>query len=96
MAIFPFVLLRDKKIQENAILINHEKIHLRQQAELLILPFYIWYVAEYLLRLIAYRDRNKAYRNISFEREAYTEETNSNYLNSRPLWNFIKFINSNS
>jgi hypothetical protein len=96
MAIFPFVLLRDKKLQENAVLINHEKIHLRQQAELLILPFYIWYVAEYLLRLIAYRDRNKAYRNISFEREAYTNESNSNYLKNRPLWNFIKFTHSNS
>lgn len=96
MAIFPFVLLRDKKLKENTVLINHEKIHLRQQAELLILPFYIWYVAEYLLRLIAYRDRNKAYRNISFEREAYTNESNSNYLNDRPLWNFIKFTHSNS
>lgn len=96
MAIFPFVLLRDKKLKENTVLINHEKIHLLQQAELLILPFYIWYVAEYLLRLIAYRDRNKAYRNISFEREAYTNESNSNYLKNRPLWNFIKFTHSNS
>ena len=33
----------------------------------------------------------KAYRNISFEREAYTNEANSNYLNNRALWSFIKF-----
>lgn len=96
MAIFPFVLLRDKKLQENKVLLNHEKIHLRQQVELLVLPFYIWYVAEYLLRLIAYRDKKKAYLNISFEREAYAKETDHNYLINRPLWQFTKFINSNS
>lgn len=94
MAVFPFVLLRDKKLKENSVLLNHEKIHLRQQAELLILPFYIWYAIEYLLLLIIYRDKKKAYLNISFEREAYTNESDSNYLKNRPVWHFITFLST--
>ena len=33
-----------------------------------------------------------AYKNISFEREAYTHEKDLNYLKSRPLWNFINYV----
>jgi hypothetical protein len=79
-------------MKDNHKLINHERIHLRQQAELLILPFYIWYVAEYLIHVAACRNKKEAYYNISFEREAYGNEANLNYLKDRPFWNFIKFI----
>ena len=70
ITIYPFILVRDKALKNNAVFINHEKIHLRQQAELLILPFYIWYGIEYFIRLMYYGNRRKAYRNICFEREA--------------------------
>lgn len=71
---------------------NHEKIHLRQQAEMLILLFFLWYAIEYLLRLAKYREHDKAYRNISFEREAYAHEHDDNYLKNRMLWNFAKSL----
>jgi hypothetical protein len=29
------------------VFVNHEKIHLRQQLELLVLPFYVWYIIEF-------------------------------------------------
>src|SRR5690606_38966403 len=80
MALFPFIILRKKEYKENAVLLNHEKIHLRQQAELLILPFYLWYLIEFIIRLAYYRNHKEAYRSISFEREAYNNETNPNYL----------------
>lgn len=92
MALFPFILLRDKKLLQNSLLLNHERIHLRQQAEMLVLPFYFWYAAEYLIRLAQYRDRKRAYRAISFECEAYAHEADATYLQRRPLWNFIKFL----
>ena len=92
IAVFPFILLHDKQQLQNRILINHEKIHLRQQAELLILLFFFWYFLEYLVRLFKYREHDKAYRNISFEREAYAHEHDSNYLKNRMLWNFSKFV----
>jgi hypothetical protein len=94
MALFPFILLRDKRMKDNHKLINHERIHLRQQAELLILPFYIWYITEYLIRLAVCRNKKEAYYNISFEREAYSNEANLNYLNNKPFWSFIKNLRS--
>lgn len=33
--------------------------------------YYVWYGIEYLIRLTKYRDRDKAYRMIAFEQEAY-------------------------
>ncbi len=91
IAIFPFIFLR-RGGAENEILINHERIHLRQQAELLILPFYLWYLIEYLLKLIVYRDHDKAYRNISFEREAYQNDEDPGYLKTRKFWSFVKYL----
>ena len=92
MALYPFIIVRDTGLAVNAVLLNHERIHLRQQLEMLILPFYIWYVLEYFIRLIKYRNRKTAYRNISFEREAYANEGNLSYLHSRTFWTFLKYL----
>lgn len=92
MALFPFILVHDQKMKENKVLINHERIHLRQQVELLILPFYLWYVTEYCINRLRNMDAKTAYRNISFEREAYSNEGSSNYLSNRPLWNFVNYL----
>lgn len=72
--------------------INHERIHNAQMKELLFIPFYILYVFEWLILLILYRNWNKAYRNISFEREAYANGHNLNYLNNRKPYSFLKYI----
>ncbi|WP_297332092.1 hypothetical protein [Flavobacterium sp.] len=92
MALFPFLLLKDKKYSSNQVLLQHEKIHFRQQAELLILPFYIWYITEYVVRLVIYKNHSSAYKNISFEREAYANENNTGYLKNRKPYSFFKFI----
>jgi hypothetical protein len=91
ITIFPFILIGVASDKRNAILINHEKIHIRQQIELLILPFYIWYLFDFGIQFIKYKDKNKAYRNICFEREAYANELNLNYLAKRDCWNFLKY-----
>lgn len=93
ITLFPFILLRNQADKSNTILINHEKIHLRQQLELMIVFFYLWYVLEYYYWLIKLKNPNKAYKTISFEREAYAMEGNLNYLNSRKFWGFWKFLN---
>ncbi len=92
VTIYPFVLVKYREDLNDIIFINHEKIHIRQQVELLIIPFFIWYLSEYFVRLLQYRNANLAYRNISFEREAYSEESNLLYLNSRPFYRFCKFF----
>jgi len=90
MALFPFVLVKTKK--PGSILINHECIHLRQQLEMGIILFYIWYFAEYLIRLIQYRKHYLAYLHISFEQEAYRNETDMEYLTRRGFWAFLKYV----
>ncbi|MNL12216.1 hypothetical protein D3C87_1330780 [compost metagenome] len=92
MAVFPFVLVKYDFDKTNGVFVNHEKIHLRQQIEMLILPFFIWYVFEFLIRFIQYKNKDLAYRNISFEREAYTNETNLNYLKNRSFFQFLNYI----
>lgn len=92
MTLFPFIFLREAKDRSNAVLIHHERIHLRQQLELLILPFYIIYFSEWLVKLCYYRDRRKAYLNLSFEREAYQNETNLQYLEQRKWFQFLRYI----
>ena len=54
--------------------------------------FYILYVLEWLVRLIQYKGTYMAYRNISFEREAYQSEEDLYYLKCRKIFNFINYI----
>ncbi len=89
---FPFVFLKDAADKKNVVFVNHERIHLRQQLELLIIPFYVWYLLEYLFRLVQLRDRKKAYYAISFEREAYENEKDLSYLKRRSFWKFISYL----
>jgi hypothetical protein len=91
---YPFVFLSDKKDKEHKALLNHEKIHIKQQLELLVVFFFIWYGIEFLIRLVQYKNRREAYYNISFEREAYTKEKDLDYLKQRSFWNFLKYVNS--
>ncbi len=90
--LFPFVFIKYALDRDNQVLINHERIHLRQQLELLILPFLIWYFLEFLLRLIQYKNWDLAYRNVCFEKEAYVNEKNISYLNKRKHYNFLKYL----
>lgn len=92
LSLWPFIFLKSDAFKEDTVLINHEKIHLRQQEELLILPFYILYISEWLLRSIWYLDSYRAYQNISFEREAYSNESQSDYLSQRKSFSFIKYL----
>ncbi|MBT8306120.1 MAG: hypothetical protein KJN85_04225, partial [Maribacter sp.] len=90
LSLWPFIILKHDALKDDIFLINHEKIHLAQQKELLIIPFYILYVAEWMVRSLYYFDTYKAYQNLSFEREAYRNEKNVAYLTNRAAFSFIK------
>jgi hypothetical protein len=92
ITLFPFIFLREAKDKSNTILIHHERIHLRQQLELLIFPFYLVYFLEWFVKLCYYRDRRKAYLNLSFEREAYQNESNLDYLKKRKWFQFLQYM----
>lgn len=72
ITIWPFIFTRKKQLSN--VVINHENIHGKQQLELLIIPFYIIYFIEWLF---------KGYSNISFEKEAYSNQNNLSYLKVR-------------
>lgn len=92
ITLFPFIFVKKKEYRQNKVLINHEKIHLRQQLELLIIPFYIWYLSEYYIKYLKYKDPNLAYRNISFEKEAYENDQDLDYIKTRKFWSFLSYI----
>jgi hypothetical protein len=92
MAIFPFILVSNTAAVNDQTLIYHEKIHLRQQAELLIIPFYILYLLNYLINLTVCRKHKQAYLNIAFEREAYQNEANSTYLKNRKWFSWYRYL----
>ena len=92
ITIYPFIVLSYRQDMDNDVLINHEKIHIKQQIEMLIVPFFLWYGFEFLIRFIHYRNSRQAYLNISFEKEAYQNEKDLHYLKQRSFWKFLKYI----
>jgi hypothetical protein len=95
IVLFGFVFLNKRskslKNDEFTVLLNHERIHIRQQLELLFLPFFILYIGEWLVLLLKYKNRDLAYRNISFEKEAYDNAENLNYLDNRKPYFWRKY-----
>lgn len=95
--------------------INHEKIHVRQWIECMIIGilicllclvsgfswwflffililYYILYGIGFLVRLIVSHNAEIAYKNISFEKEAYRNEDNLLYLKYKNVLTFLKYI----
>ena len=77
LSLWPFIILKDDALKKS---------------ELLILPFYLFYILEWLIRTILYLDRYRAYQNISFEREAYANEKNPKYLAERRPFSFLDYL----
>lgn len=73
----------------SAKVINHESIHTAQMKEMLYIFFYLWYWLEWFIRLFQHGDE---YLSISFEREAYDNEDNPEYLKSRKHFSWFKYV----
>ena len=89
--LFGMVWSRDTSWIDQRVL-RHERIHTAQMREMLYLPFYIFYLLEYLVKLLIYRDHDRAYRSISFEREAYAKESSCHYLSLRHPYDWMNYI----
>lgn len=92
LTVFPFVFLRERRLGSDAVMLNHERIHLRQQLEMLVVPFFVWYALEFLWRWMRTGNRHMAYHAIGFEREAYANEKDPDYLKARSFWGFWKYV----
>ena len=69
--------------------INHERIHTAQMVEMLVVFFYLWYLVEWMVRLLM---KGNAYYNISFEREAYRHEHDLEYLKKRKHFTWLRYM----
>jgi len=82
---------RGNKNRVDDTVVRHESIHTKQMKELLYIPFYFWYVLEWLIKSFKYGAVN-SYYNISFEREAYSNHNDITYLKTRKLFDFLKYL----
>lgn len=85
ITLFGVIFVR-RQFADDAVLLNHERIHCRQQRELGYVLFFLIYFFDWVWHLLRLCDRERAYRAISFEREAYGNQHNLDYLRDRPLW----------
>lgn len=76
-----FARIEAKPLTEQTI--AHEKIHAAQMKELLFVFFYLLYALEWVVLYVRYKDANRAYFNVSFEKEAYKYQGYSHYLRAR-------------
>lgn len=97
ITLYPFIVLRERyklpryKVKNDRI-VRHESTHIKQQVELLVVGFYVLYILEFLIKLLLYRNTFKAYKNLSFEKEAKMNENDLSYLDKRKSYNWIKYI----
>lgn len=80
ITIGPFVFCRDAIPDETK---NHESIHWEQYKETLFIGFFLLYPVSYLINIAKGYNLADSYRNIWFEKEAYLNAKNLDYLSTR-------------
>jgi hypothetical protein len=80
ISLFPFIFTKTQLAGRD---INHEKIHHKQQLELIIIPFFLVYLVLHLIY---------GYKKNPFEIEAYQNEDDQNYLKNRKLYSWTKYL----
>ena len=89
ITLWPFIICKGKM---GEVTLNHEKIHIRQQGELLLIGFYPLYAYYWLKARLWHRMSNhEAYMAIPFEREAYQMEEDQNYLENRKRFAWLDY-----
>lgn len=71
---------------------NHETIHTAQWKELWYLGFLLLYIIDFLRKWMKYKQWHSAYRLVIFEQEAYDNQWNADYLDSRRRFAWKKYL----
>lgn len=87
-SLFGYILVKERSRVDKEI-VNHETIHYAQQKELGFILFFVLYFLEFVVKFLRYRSFNKTYMSLCFEKEAYANAKNHNYLKTRK--HFCKF-----
>lgn len=93
IAINLFGVLFTKRKPVAATVLNHESIHTAQMRELCYVGFYALYVLEFAVRLLLSWRWHRAYRAVSFEREAYLHQSDPTYaVHGRRPYAWVRFL----
>lgn len=77
IVLYPFIFYADKDVPP--VIGNHERIHWEQIKRDGVLRFYSRYLQEYFRLRLKGLKHDAAYRGISYEKEAYSQERNFSY-----------------
>ena len=81
-SLFGYILVKGRSWVDKEI-VNHETIHYAQQKELGFILFFVLYFLEFVVKFLCYKSFNKTYMSLCFEKEAYANAKNHNYLKTR-------------
>lgn len=96
ITIWPFIFSK-KEMKGNMEHRLHERIHLRQQLECLLIPYPVMYFGNYFYnRIIKKMNHMTAYKNICFEKEAYAKQFDADYLSIRKAYAWKNYTNKKS
>jgi hypothetical protein len=92
MAFFPFVFIRSEEFDVPWV-VDHERIHHRQEIETLFVGLAVLSLIEFLYaRFVLKKNKMQSYLYTAAEQEAYLNMHDRNYLNERKSWALLKFI----
>ena len=89
ITLYPFIIFADEPDIDT---INHERIHILQQKELLVIFFYLLYSFYWIKNKLSGQSSLSAYLNIPFEREAYCKYNDPAYIINRKRFSWINFL----
>lgn len=94
LTLYPWVFIRTELKKKYTPTVNrHETTHGLQQIETVWIFFLLIYLIEYIIKFfICGFNHNRAYRSISFEQEAYHNQGNVSYNETRKHYSWIKYI----
>ena len=91
-AFFPFIIFRSEE-EKAPWIINHERIHFRQQLETAFVGLMVWSFLETLYtRFVLGKSLKEAYLWRSSEQEAYRNQQDFQYLENRSLWAQFRYL----
>ncbi len=91
-AFFPFVFVRSEEYA-TPVLVNHERIHFRQQLELLCIGFWLLSLYETIYAKFALKlNAKERYLYRAAEQEAYCNQENLQYLKQRKFFSVFKYV----
>ena len=92
ITIYPFIFVR-RDSRDNEELLRHEKIHIIQQLELLLIGAVLLYVFEYFYaRYYKKMNARQAYYYTALEQEAHRNAMDKEYLSQRKMYALFRYI----